>query len=443
MKFVRPVAGLLVLAVAGMWAWRLLNPPDAGPPPPRVEVEAAPVAGVTFEFEFRPASDDYRAVWGAESVTAHRGPEFLDFADDLLVVNGTGFPTPARGDVVRWNLTGPLLVNGAPVAASPVQPRKLEAAGTDLRWAIRGRADTPRDSLSVGWSRAGRVLVAANGDGVVRVWDGATPEVRTFLTPDAPADGRRGWGLRTALSPDGKTVATANLQADGVTLWDAATGNRLATLPNPPGKVTAVHFVSNDWLLEARGTALTARHLAGDRGRTAALGAVHAGFPPPFALSADGKTLARNDGATVAVARLAVGPDAITAADTGAVIDKETDAGYVAVSPDGGLVAVFDGDARLALHDAATGKVARRLRWRRLPTEAVAVGAMAFFPDGRTLAVGAADGVRLYDVATGRERGWVPAPGVRALAFSGDGATLAAGLRHDSGLRVWEVAALK
>ena len=70
------------------------------------------------------------------------------------------------------------------------------------------------------------------------------------------------------------------------------------------------------------------------------------------------------------------------------------------------------------------------------------VRAIAFSPDGATLASGAGDyTVRLWDVASGGARavlrvstGWVT-----AIAFSPDGTTLAFG-GTDSRVRLWEVA---
>jgi WD40 repeat protein len=57
------------------------------------------------------------------------------------------------------------------------------------------------------------------------------------------------------------------------------------------------------------------------------------------------------------------------------------------------------------------------------------IRALAFSPDGLTLAAGAGDSARLCDTATGRQKGsMVVGPGiVSALAFSPDGRTLAAG----------------
>lgn len=426
---------VLVGLAAGVWLRKAVDPPPADDPPKPPELATATVGGVRYEAEHRPGEVVVSTRDGTLDI--RRGPDFLDLADGVLVINGVGFPLPKSGDVVRWNLDGPLLINGQPVAPHPLQPRPLDAAGADLQWAVAGPSPTPRDTLSVAW--AGPLLVVAHGDGLVRVW-GADRKVVRSVTPAPPKDGRGGWGLRAAVSPDGKTVAAANLLGDGVTLWDAATGGYVAALPAPPGKVTGVGFAANDWLLEARGPALLARHLGGDRSKVVPLGAVHTGFTVPFALGGDGGTLARNDGKVVAVSRLTPAGDTLTATPA-ATIPGATPDGVMAVSPDGGLVAVSDGTGKPALYDAATGAVRHRLRWRATE-EKVTVGAMAFLPDGKTLAVGGGPSVRLYDVPSGRERGWVACDEVRALAASADGQTLAAGLRHSPGVRLWAVSDL-
>src|SRR5205085_11355880 len=71
---------------------------------------------------------------------------------------------------------------------------------------------------------------------------------------------------------------------------------------------------------------------------------------------------------------------------------------------------------------------------------AAAVWAVAFAPDGRTLASAGADGlIKLRDVATGAVRQTLAGHhgAVTALAFSADGATLASG-GADQTARLWE-----
>jgi hypothetical protein len=91
----------------------------------------------------------------------------------------------------------------------------------------------------------------------------------------------------------------------------------------------------------------------------------------------------------------------------------------VAFSPDGKTLAVGDGTA-VQLLDAATGKAVRKVAGM---TEVVSV---AFSPDGRLIAVGAGNAVRLFDVASGKEvRSIIVTTGPATVAFSASGRLLA------------------
>lgn len=100
--------------------------------------------------------------------------------------------------------------------------------------------------------------------------------------------------------------------------------------------------------------------------------------------------------------------------------------------PDGGVI----------LWDAAAGKRTSVLNGYRNPS------ALAFSPDGKLLAEGG-DGIRLWDVATGKPAGTIQAHrgNLCALAFSPNGKLLASGAFSDSTrsntVGLWEVETLK
>src|SRR5207249_4786676 len=81
----------------------------------------------------------------------------------------------------------------------------------------------------------------------------------------------------------------------------------------------------------------------------------------------------------------------------------------------------------------------RALTWRAHKGQ---VSAVAFSPDGTTMASGGLDrALKLWDVATGQERAVLSQGGIRDLAFSPDGKTLATADWGDTPVKVWDLGA--
>ncbi|WP_247370461.1 caspase family protein [Bradyrhizobium sp. CW10] len=109
----------------------------------------------------------------------------------------------------------------------------------------------------------------------------------------------------------------------------------------------------------------------------------------------------------------------------------------VAYSPDGMLAASGSRDGAVKLWEAATGRLIRTLE------HLASVGSVVFSPEGARVLSGSTDGTaKLWDVATGDHLGTFPGGGggsmeVAPLAFSADGKQIATGA---DGLRLWDVA---
>jgi WD40 repeat protein len=199
---------------------------------------------------------------------------------------------------------------------------------------------------------------------------------------------------RFAFSPDGKHLAAASSEGDTV-LWDTATGEEVRRFPAVPGAVLAVAFTPDG------------KHLVAGAGTSDKA-------PGLWGLQT-GKLVRRFT--------------------TGAV-DGVTD---LALSPDGSVLATSNNrnNPPVLLWDVATGKLLRTLAGHSWWNPAV-----AFAPDGKTVAIGGYQKICLRDVATGREVRQMDhvRAGALSLAFAPDGKSLAAVLSAGKGAQLWDVA---
>jgi RND family efflux transporter MFP subunit len=110
----------------------------------------------------------------------------------------------------------------------------------------------------------------------------------------------------------------------------------------------------------------------------------------------------------------------------------------LAFSPDGKTLAAGTSDGFINLWDIATGKNTGTLEKKK-----IGVLALTFSHDGKTLAAGTAPGaIELWDVASAKNTATIQAhsKGASTLAFSPDDKLLASGGTFDFGVKVWDVA---
>lgn len=253
--------------------------------------------------------------------------------------------------------------------------------------ASRGvRAEPPQREIkhegpvfSVVWSTDGKTLVSAGQDGIIRLTDVASgKETKRIDTKHAV----RG----IALSPDGKLLAVRAV-AGTLELWSVENGNLMKTN-------TLKNYTGHHLAFFSDGSAITAvgvgekqvwHHLKG---------------------GASGSKTAGN----------------LT--------------GCAAVSPDGTKTVTTIGTAGLLRMYEYDGKL-----WRLRPLQIKNARAVAFSPDGKTLAVANADNtIDLWDYTTNqniRKYEGLREPAVH-LAFSGNGKTFAAIGSTDTTIRVWD-----
>jgi WD40 repeat protein len=268
-------------------------------------------------------------------------------------------------------------------------------------------AETPYGGVQgLAYTPDGQALVLGTARGGVVLWDRAQKRPRAAFAQE---------GCRAiALSPDGRTVAAAEARA--ILLWDVASGTRRATLRGHTSLVWSLAFSPDGKLL-----------LSGAKDGTVR-----------FWDAISGEARGAFDWQIGTIHQVAFAPDGMTAAvagHTGTVVVWDVD-------PDdlrGGTATQGNIDtAGLDLAPPArTGPV--RLEHKK------PVQALAFAPDGRTLATLAfQDCVRLWDTASGRERARVPKKKTDketgyCLAISPDGRTLAVSLRYSIGFRLWDL----
>jgi WD40 repeat protein len=238
-----------------------------------------------------------------------------------------------------------------------------------------------------------------------------------------------------AISPDGKTIASAGYPST-IHLWDTATGKRVRSLEGSESWIYSLAFLPDGKTLVSSGDDQS----------------IH------FWDVATGKQIRRLDKAG---SRLAIAPDGKTMVsyDYPSVVRIWDVASgkqlhqlqrlkgtiyALAFSPDGETLAWGGGDdgneIHLHLADVATGKELRRCQGK-----GSYVRSLAFTPDGKTLAsAGNRQRIRLWEVATGNEtrRLGVPEDYLGAILFAPDGKTLISG-HNDGSMTVWETASGK
>jgi serine/threonine protein kinase len=305
----------------------------------------------------------------------------------------------------------------------------------------------------VAFSPDGSSLASANVDGTVKLWTVATRARTATLTHadtdlDNPAKtvaGTKSWSIYSvAYSPDSSIVASGN--GDGtITLWDVATQQGNATLPdinteNWNSFANSVAFSPNGSMLAASydAPAITLWNV-GARSQITTLPADTRWWVYAVAFSPDGSLLASGNGDNDPSAGSNDGGvqlwDIASRTMTANLTSTNSGPGSLAFSPDGATLANVNGSGSITLWH-----VAARTGTATFTSASYAAKCVAFSPDGTTLASGNNDGtITLWDVATRTRAATLPTGAnavVHSVAFSPDGTTLACG---GARLMVWKI----
>ena len=300
--------------------------------------------------------------------------------------------------------------------------------GTVLLWDLHAgtRRFLKRSSqLSVNglaFSPDGHTLASGSGDGSVVVWDVRTGKAE-LLPPRVDAVGS------VAFSPNGRTLAVADVVSGGVDLWGTREHRWIGGLPVETSRTSGVAFSPDGHTIASAGDDGTVLWSA--RKRTQLSKQMYGKnqhaivFSPTF--SPDGRLLATvdNQGALGLF-------DLRTRAVLRQPVNVEGKVNAVAFSPHGNVLAYAGSNGNVLLWAPQTDAPS--------PSGGLQ-GDVAFSPDGHTLATKDGRAVVLRDLRTGKRQLLDGGKGpVHCFAFSPDGRTLAAGYEHS--VLIWNLGTL-
>jgi WD40 repeat protein len=377
--------------------------------------------------------------------------------------SGSEAPMPLR--LVACLVAGLTFPGLTPGAAPPCSPPPLPSgARARLKVPLLDRNETARRLAGhitcIAFSPDGRrVATASLGDSLVRLWDPTSGRLlRQWQGREkaSPIPGYAGFST-IAISPDGKTLATAPVLTSNVELRDVATGKLQRTLAGHHGSIRCLAFSPDGQML-----------VAGDD-FPSGVGCGNAILPLVQAGEASGRVRlweqrtgrmlkvfkGWNWGPVTGVGFRPEGRTLVTCSNAihfwnlpaGTLRRRSEGRGRLALSGDGRLLACISGDGQekktpieLVVVETLTG--AALFRKPIYPSGKDTV--LAFSPGGEYLATGAEGDpvVRLWDAIDGKEgkglAGHSPL-GVSALAFSPDGGTLATGSAGEGTMFLWDL----
>ena len=355
--------------------------------------------------------------------------------------DGKTLASGARDATVKlWNMENgeniaTFVRNGIGVESVAFSPNgKMLAAGTEggpiKLWDIengQNLATFKGEALrvfSVAFSPDGKTVASGGSDNRIQLWDVETKQNIATLT------GHEDIIFSVAFSPDGRILASGS-QDDRVKLWHVETGQNIYTFKHRE-PVFSVAF-SPDGTVVAGGSYRGIKLWNIETGKEVRLKGETTVKSGSIAFSPDGATFA-----SASVGRFGGTPGAVTLWDIETGKDLATLHGHteripaVAFSPDGTTIASGLRDRTVKLWNVKTGKNIHTYRGGGY--------AVAFSPNGKTLAARSWNDIKLWEVATQKNISTIPIGGEQlnmstAVAFSPDSQVLAWGTGDQIKLR--------
>lgn len=314
---------------------------------------------------------------------------------------------------IAFSPDGALLVSGSTDRTGGV----WDVAKGERKLTLEGHESTV---TSVAFSPDGTLIATggASGDNEVRLWDAETGRSQGIFK------GHSNSVTGLAFSPDGKQLLSTSSDQSAL-LWDVASGKQLEEFKDHKGRVTRGAYSPNGDLF----------------GTVASDGVLNLYDAKEFTLvqsvevvrgSLSGLTFSA-DGSLIGVATTSRNVqiyEAATGKNLNGFETHRTGVVGIAFSPDGSLLYTGGSDNALTVHDVNSGREEQAIRG----LHAGSVSAFVFSPDGTRAIFGTSSDpfIRVMDVTSGSlalviDNESFPV----ALAFSPDGATIAAAASND------------